>query len=256
MMLKGLTTTKLGHTAIYLPSVDSTNLWLKKNGANLSHGSICWTTCQTAGRGRFGREWNASQNQTLAMSLLLKTANNISLLPVVCGMAVSRALNKLANRNFFIKWPNDIICSNRKICGILCESVIGETAFAVAGFGINLMQTAESFERMGLPCAGSVSMVSGHELTAEETATEILNELEPLWNTLNNSGFEVLRPEYEKKCMTVGREVCVMTPNGKISYQGTAVGIALDGCLLVKHGENIVPVYAGEVTVRGIDGYI
>ncbi len=255
-MLSGLTTGKLGQTAIYLPSADSTNLWLKKNGADLPHGAVCWTTCQTAGRGRFGRKWRSTQNQSLAMSLLIKSTKNISLLPVVCGMALCRALDKLANQTFKIKWPNDIICKNHKICGILCESVNGETTFAVAGIGINLLQTDDTFKQAGLPNAGSVYMISGRELKAEETAAAILNELEPLWLTLTDSGFGALREEYENKCLTVGREVCVMTPDGEISFQGTAVGIALDGCLLVKCDENIVPVYAGEVTVRGFDGYI
>ncbi|MDD3693177.1 MAG: biotin--[acetyl-CoA-carboxylase] ligase [Oscillospiraceae bacterium] len=255
-MLSGLTTGELGQTAIYLPRVDSTNLWLKKNGADLPHGAICWTTRQTAGRGRFGREWKSAQNQALSMSLLIKSANNVSLLPLVCGMALCRALDKLANQTFLIKWPNDIICQNRKICGILCESVNAETMFVVAGIGVNLLQTKDTFKLAGLPSAGSVYMVSGRKLRAEETAAAILNELEPLWQTLTDSGFGALRSEYENKCITVGREVCVMTPDGEISFQGTAVGIALDGCLLVKSGENIVPVYAGEVTVRGFDGYI
>lgn len=253
--LEGLTTRWLGHPSIFLESVDSTNSWLKKYGDGLPHGAICLTDGQTAGRGRLGRDWYSGKGDALAMSLLFKPREGTELLPIVCGIAVCNALKKLTNQSYKIKWPNDVLFGNLKICGILCESVSTAPSFAVAGIGVNLSQTAETFKREGLPFAGSLLMVSGGVFAPGKVAVQILNELEPLWLILKNSGFDALRERYRKKCITIGRDVRVISPNGDIFLSGKAIDIAPDGCLLVDSGGKTVPVNAGRVSVRGDDGY-
>ena len=253
--IKGLTARELGKPAYYFESVGSTNTWLKENGAKLPHGTLCWTGYQTSGRGRLGRVWHADAGRSLSMSLLFKPSYSAALLPLICGIAVSQALCMLTGRYYQIKWPNDIICRDLKICGILCENcLLPHGGYAVAGIGINLLQTGEEFKKRGLPNAGSVYMVSGRAPDMEHLVASIINKLEPLWQILNQDGFSALKSQYEKLCITVGREVSVLSPDGRLQRKGLAVGIAEDGSQLVDSGNGPIGVKAGEVSVRGPDG--
>lgn len=256
-MLRGLTARELGGRIVYLPSVDSTNRYLKENGDSLPHGTVCYTGWQQAGRGRLGRSWNARDGQALAMSVLFKTDADTAPLPLICGMAVTVALRGLCGGNFQIKWPNDIVCGGYKVCGILCENRwMSGGGFTVAGIGVNLEQSAEEFRLLGLPYAGSVKMVTGSDLDAEVTAAAVINALEPLWFRLKESGFAALRGEYEALCATVGRSVRVLSPDGEVLREGRAAGITEDGRLLVESGGESAAVNAGEVSVRGLEGYL
>ena len=176
--LPGLTTRVLGRTVISLDEVDSTNRYLKERAGELPHGTACLTGCQRAGRGRLGRSWDVPDGQTLALSVLFRTGGDVERLPLLCGLAVSGALEALTGAAFRIKWPNDIVCSGRKVCGILCESrPDGQGGLAVvAGMGVNLRQTAAWFAQAGLPHAGSVLELTGRTLSLEETAAAILNQ--------------------------------------------------------------------------------
>ena len=115
--LPGLTTRVLGRTVISLDEVDSTNRYLKERAGELPHGTACLTGCQRAGRGRLGRSWDVPDGQTLALSVLFRTGGDVERLPLLCGLAVSGALEALTGAAFRIKWPNDIVCSV-SVCGL------------------------------------------------------------------------------------------------------------------------------------------
>ena len=219
--LQGLHTAVLGRRAIYLEETDSTNRYLKEAGESLPHGTLCYTGRQTSGRGRLGRDWTAPDGAALAMSVLLRGAADAdwSGLPLVCGIAVAAALDRLAGERAGMPF--------RIKCGILCESSQGETGrFAVAGIGVNLTQTAADFREAGLPHAGSVRMLTGISLSLGETAAAILNELEALWDLYAREGFASLRGPYEERCITLGREVRLLSPDGGFLAAGRAAGLA------------------------------
>ena len=255
--LPGLTTRVLGRTVISLDEVDSTNRYLKERAGELPHGTACLTGCQRAGRGRLGRSWDVPDGQTLALSVLFRTGGDVERLPLLCGLAVSVALEALTGAAFRIKWPNDIICAGRKMCGILCESSQGETGrFAVAGIGVNLTQTEADFREAGLPHAGSVRMLTGISLSLGETAAAILNELEALWDLYAREGFASLRGPYEERCITLGREVRLLSPDGGFLAAGRAAGLAEDGGLIVDTAAGRSIYRSGEVSVRGVYDYV
>lgn len=260
--LRGLATTELGRRTVHLEEVDSTNRWLKESGDALPHGTVCYTGCQTRGRGRLGRTWKVPPGASLAMSVLLRQAEmDWSGLPLVSGIAVARALNRLAGDkfgvSFRIKWPNDIICGSRKVCGILCESSQGEQGrFAVVGIGVNLNQTEEDFQREELPCAASIKSLIGTAPSYGETAAAILNELEIVWGIYVRQGFLPLLAPYETLCATVGREVRLLSPGGDPLAAGRAMGVAEDGGLIVDTAEGRRIFHSGEVSVRGLYDYI
>lgn len=252
-----LNTKTLGHPSFYLESVDSTNRWMKEKGADLESGAVCWTGFQTAGRGRLGRSWQTGNGDSLAMSILLKPGFNSSLLPLICGLGVSKALEKLVLREFLIKWPNDIICNDRKVCGILCENIVNSGGgYAIAGIGINLLQSERDFYSAGLPHAGSLKMFCEDIPGIAKIAAEVINCIEPLWLEYKNNGFDSIKKEYESKCVTLKKEVNVLSVSGKIICSGYAAGIADDGSLLVDSGNGPEPVNAGEVSIRTGNGYV
>ena len=255
--MPGLTTTSLGRTAVWLPTVDSTNLYLKREAARLPGGAVCLADAQTAGRGRRGHTWDTSPGQTLALSVLFKPCSDVAALPLACGLAVAQALTAVCQRAVEIKWPNDSICAGAKVCGILCESaVVDGQSFAVAGMGVNLLQTADDFARAGLPHAASLAMLTGQILPPDKVAVAILNRLEPLWQQTATGGFAAIRDDYARHCVTLGREVRVLGADGRVLHTGQAVGLADDGCLLVRGADGTHAVRAGEVSIRGRQGYV
>ena len=252
-----LTTRTLGRSLQYFDELDSTNRYLKDTGVSLPHGAVCFTAMQSAGRGRLGRSWTAPAGETLAMSVLLKGADGAPQLPLLCGLAAAGALGELAGSGFGIKWPNDIICKGRKVCGILCESrPAPDGRFLVAGIGVNLAQGDEWFRRAELPHAGSVKGLTGVTLSLEETAAAVLNRLEPLWERYEREGFAPFAAAYAARCVHVGKKLRVLAPDGTIRLEGEGAGVDEDGNLLVLSGGKIVPVAAGEVSLRGAEGYI
>lgn len=242
-------------------AVTSTNDYLKERWRSLPHGEAVFAHRQTAGKGRRGHTWaEVRPGDSMAFSVLLKETSpgalraRAGLLPLLCGMAVRRALCR-AGADAAIKWPNDLVLHGRKVCGILCESgFAGDSFYAVCGMGVNLRQTRTYFDSVELPHATSVELETGLQLTGEELAHAVLVELSPLCDTLLTKGFSALREEYEAHCATLGREVLV-TISGE-QLQAFAKGVGEDGALLCEKDGRRFPVYAGEASVRGLYGYV
>lgn len=169
---------------IHLESVDSTNEYLKRQGALLPDGTVVVADHQTAGKGRLGRSWQDAPGQSLLASWLLKSLQGdaLLLLPLAAGMAVLDALDSLGVQGANLKWPNDIVAQRdgrcRKLAGILCEHRVGQQSFAVCGIGVNLLQPQEVFDGRGLPDAGSVLGVLGAPLKREELLRAIGQSLQ------------------------------------------------------------------------------
>ena len=256
--LPGLHTRAFGRTAFYIPEVDSTNLFLKSRAERFPFGTLLSAGEQTAGRGRLGRTWTGN-GKDAPFSLLLQADAPQPALSLCCGLAVAKGLSDLTGENVGIKWPNDIICGNKKICGILCECRPSDTSgvYMICGMGVNLTQTAEDFQRAGLPHGGSLGMFTYRPPDAKAVIAAVLNAFEPLYDIVERKGFPGIKEEFEGRCVTLGKQVRVL--EGGESLTGTAVGIDDDGCLLVNFGDKSGrprPVLAGEASVRGLLGYI
>ena len=248
---------QLVRNIVILPFADSTNRRLKED--DYPPGTLVFTLDQRAGRGRLGREWSAPAGSCLAMSVSvpseLLSAEHRPLLPHCAAIGVSGALRSLCSADVGIKWPNDIICSGRKICGILCEHTFrGNDEITVCGMGINLNQTAQELERMGLPYAGSLAMLCGSVPSVEDLLLSVCGGLEEALAQLASGGFERLRPSYEARCVTLGKQVLIVTEQGERT--GFARAVAPDGGLVIERDGELETVYAGEVSVRGLYGYL
>lgn len=249
----------MGRNLCFFETIDSTNNYLKNNAEQLADGTAAIAEEQTAGKGRRGNKWSTGKGQALAMSFLLKNYKITKMPPVtlICGLAVAKTLNGLCGGGFFIKWPNDIVCEGKKVCGILCESKISKACCAtVCGIGINISQGKDYFEKNGLPNGASLKMLKG-SCGREVIAAEILNRFEEIYKSLKQGGEKetaAFYREYTKICITLGREVRAISENKELV--GTAEKLGSDGTLIIRCGGKTVTISAGDVSIRGIMGYM
>ena len=202
--------------------------------------AVVVTTNQTAGRGRLGRSWTAPPGKTIAVSVLLAppTSERLSWLPLVAGLAMTRAVRSLvAGHTVTLKWPNDVQVDGLKVSGLLAELVPG--AGVVIGAGLNL--TMDESE-LPTPVSTSLTLVgaSADDLVDRALAA-YLGELKGLYSGML-AGSDI-RALVEAECSTIGRSVRVELPGGDNLY-GTATGIDGEGRLIVD-GRAIA---AGDVT--------
>lgn len=242
---------------INLDEVDSTNEYLKSlvaDGWNSDDITVVSAQYQTAGKGRRGRQWITEPGTALTFSVLLKPKmdmSDCSMLTPVMAMAVRRALSDM-DIETSIKWPNDIVIGGKKLCGILTEAIV-ETGHIIIGCGVNTNQ--ENFPEEIAKTSTSVLIETNDCVDHDSLLESIIYHLEKLIDTFMETGdFTNLKDEYEEALVSMGGEVTVLDPEGE--YKGTCLGIDERGQLIVKRGEEEIKVYAGEVSVRGVYGYV
>lgn len=245
---------------IHLHTIDSTNEYLKRNGEQLPDWTVVTADHQTAGRGRQGKVWQDSAEQSFLGSWLLKSLSEeqLKLLPMAAGLAVYRTLNQQGLQPVWLKWPNDVVAGSAngfvKLAGILCESRFSAGRFwAVCGIGLNLTQTREQMVQDGLEQAGSVSSIWGKTLETEQFARALQQNLFGLLGSPEQKTQQILE-EYSRVCITLGQEV-IIEQNGR-QIQAVAQQVEPDGALLCRTQTEWFRVRAGEVSVRGHSGYV
>ena len=247
-----------GKTVHFAREIDSTNLWIKrlaKEGA--SEGTLALAEFQSAGRGRLGRSWEVPEGTSVMMSILLRPKFEPQYAPtltLVMGMAVAKAVKSLGF-DVSIKWPNDVVVSHKKICGILTEMGVrdGKIDYAVIGVGINV--NIKEFPEEMADKATSLYLESGKEFDRSQIPGLVMEAFEKYYEkfaaTCDLSG---LKEEYESILANYNQPVRVLA---KEPYEGVARGITDGGELLVEKTDGtIVAVSAGEVSVRGLYSYV
>ena len=247
-----------GKTVHFARETDSTNLWIKrlaKEGA--PEGTLALAEFQSAGRGRLGRSWEVPEGTSVMMSILLRPKFEPQYAPtltLVMGMAVAKAVKKLGF-DVSIKWPNDVVVSHKKICGILTEMGVrdGKIDYAVIGVGINV--NIREFPEEMADKATSLYLESGRKFDRSQIPGLVMEAFEEYYEkfaaTCDLSG---LKEKYESILANYNQPVRVLA---KEPYEGVARGITDGGELLVEKTDGtIVAVSAGEVSVRGLYSYV
>ena len=177
----------MNESVIYLPEVDSTNLWAKHNLDKFGPIGAVYTTHQTAGRGRLGRSWLDAPHKGLYYTAVIRTdLVQPATLPLFASLAVCDALRERYRIDCQIKWPNDLLLNGKKIVGILCE--VGPDGHSiVVGIGINLAQPQEYFDAAGLP--------HGTSLALQGVPVDMDTDPEWLAQYMTDFGFEVISDE-------------------------------------------------------------
>ena len=250
----------LGKNLMVYDVTDSTNTRLKLAGEQgAPNGSVAVANAQEAGKGRLGRHWETPKGSALAFSLLLRPQiqpENASMLTLVAALAVSRAIDEYASIKTQIKWPNDIVYQGKKLCGILTEmsADMDQIHYVIVGIGINVQMT--DFPKEIQNTATSLKLVTGKTLLRNELLAKVLEEFEVLYEQfVSAESLKNLKAEYESRLANKDNRVNVLAPSG--AWQGICLGIKEDGALLVQREDGKVEeVIAGEVSVRGIYGYV
>lgn len=242
-------------------SIDSTNTRLKAMGlTGAPHGTAVLAKCQTAGRGRLGRSFHSPEKQGVYLSILLRPGcHATSLMHLTCavGSAVCNAIESAIGVRPGIKWTNDLVFGNRKLGGILTELSLtpdGTVDFAVVGIGINCAQKAGDFPEDIQNIATSLGEITGKEVDIPQLTAATLASLVAMSKQLLSHREEILA-QYRSDCVTLGKEISVVTPTS-VRY-GIACDIGPDGGLVVDFFDGKrETVHSGEVSIRGMYGYI
>ncbi len=242
----------------FLDTVDSTNSEAKRIAMDEHFlQGIVVANEQTKGKGRLGREWASEKNSGLWMSLLIRPKlkpEAVSSITLVAAAAMTSALEKCTALSIGIKWPNDLIINGKKICGILTEmsAEINQLHYIVLGIGVNLKQMY--FPEELLDKATSLKK-EGYELSNKQLLEEFMKSFSEYYAQFLTGNMTQIIKFHLTHSVTVGKNVQIVSPiETRTAY---VMDINADGSLLVKNelGEDEV-VFSGEVSVRGINGYI
>ncbi len=239
---------------ISLPATTSTNTYIKERIGELPENSVVIADMQTDGRGRLGNKWIADKG-ALSMSVLFKDISSAQNLTVISAVAVCQSLYRLCGIKTGIKWTNDIICENKKICGILCESAIKcssdseePRSYVICGIGLNVNQEKEFFDKSGLPDGASLNSLYSREYDKTEIGLYILRRIA----ILQSMAFSEVIKMYKALCVTLGKPVKLIQNNCEIT--GFAKDIDENGCLICENDDGEFVVNSGVVRVRGVNG--
>jgi BirA family biotin operon repressor/biotin-[acetyl-CoA-carboxylase] ligase len=236
----------------FLRKIDSTNR-LAKNLAEQGEcaGTVVIADFQTAGRGRRERRWVSPAGDNLLFSLILRPdASPLALLPLslAISLAIADGLGELLDTDVQVKWPNDVVTSQGKICGILSESSTGagRMAYVIVGIGINVNMTPEQFPD-GAPAASCLSL-GGTVYERADVLADTLNRLEPVYGEFMSSGFAPLVERYKSRLSLMHRTV--RFERDKRFSLGEVSDVQHDGGLVIRTGDGSVTLYGEDVTLE------
>ena len=239
-------------TILRFDKIDSTNLEaMRQARAGAPEGLCVIAREQTAGRGRLDRSWHSPKDAGLYFSIVLRPElpmNLWPLLPLMAALSVSNALMKSCGIRVDIKWPNDILANERKLCGILAETIeTANGAAAVVGMGINLKK--ESVPEELRSAATSLEEMTSQKIDGEIVLGELLKAMIERYQVLQNQGGteHTIREWCANSSYAFDRQVRVSLHAD--SFVGVTRGLDNDGALRVELFDGkIKQVRAGDVT--------
>lgn len=245
---------------IYYQQLDSTNTEIARLAAEgVTHGTVVVADAQTAGKGRRGRQWESPAGENIYMSILLRPdcmPDRAPMLTLVMAYSVAKAIRELGFEDLQIKWPNDLVLSGKKICGILTEMQLSGSKIdcVVVGVGINV--NTSKFPEELKDIATSLYQESGRTFDRTLIVESVVGYFEKAYQQfLQTQDLSFLREAYNAMLVNVDKEVRVLEPGNE--YTAYAQGINSEGELLVRTEEGEEKrIYAGEVSVRGIYNYV
>lgn len=257
-LLPLLGTRLIGRTLRCCGAVDSTFKVMRsfeKEGA--PHGTVVSAEKQTQGRGRFSRKWESPEGTGLYFNLLLRPPlppeQAARIIPSV-AVGVCNALRSMGY-DAGIKWPNDLVISGKKVCGMLAEMGTDGQAlrFVSVGIGLNVLQTPADFPEDLLDKAGSLAMFSSAPPDRAAVFAKVLDGIEAAYDAAL-ADFPQLLKDYKTLSVTLGRPV---QASGGAEVTGLAVDINENGELIVQDADGLLhTLRTADVSVRGVMGYV
>jgi BirA family transcriptional regulator, biotin operon repressor / biotin---[acetyl-CoA-carboxylase] ligase len=227
----------------YFQSTDSTNteakIYLENDD---SHGHVIVTKNQTSGRGRRGNEWISTPNKSLTFSIILnqKKIKNKELLPIISAVTIIKSIQKIANVECSIKWPNDIILNNKKLGGILIEQ---KKNYMIIGIGINVNEDYKDLNIKIKSISTSLRINKTPVIKLESLLACILNKLELY---CNNEKIDFIN-EWTNYCMHINKKIKFYNKN--TIQSGIFKGINENGEGIIKINDKIELIYTGMINL-------
>lgn len=227
---------------IKLNATDSTNSYLKQMiyEEEVEDYTAVVAEYQTQGRGQMGATWDSDRGKNLLFSLFKDLSVHVVEYPFYISMAMSLAIIKALQTfnipDLSIKWPNDILSANKKVCGILIENVIkNRLNSTIIGIGVNVNQT----EFNGLPQASSLKNLTGVHYNLYEILHHILEQTKFYSNLLQEGEYSHVKSEYESYLFRLNKPSTFKDINDK-PFMGFIKGVTKYGKLIILLEDKIV----------------
>lgn len=254
----GLRTDFVGREIHHFTEVTSTNDVAKElalEGAE--EGTIVISETQSRGRGRLGRKWFSPEGG-IWFSLILCPKMSVKDAPKITfalSLAMAKTIIKMFRLKVRIRWPNDVLVNNKKVCGILTELSSksgGAIDFIVSGIGINANTNLKSFPKALRKSVTSLKQQVKREISREAFLKAFFEELEHYYKTLTNSGFAQILREWKSLTDTLNSYIEVTSFDKKDKkVEGQAIDVDQDGALLIRLDDgSIKKVMSGNASVR------
>ncbi|MCH4200608.1 MAG: biotin--[acetyl-CoA-carboxylase] ligase [Clostridium tyrobutyricum] len=251
----------IGQEFFYFDSIDSTNTVGKKLAEKGEpNGTIIVSEEQTMGHGRLGRNWVSPKYKGIWLSIILRPnvdPINVSKITQIAAAAMIRTLKSL-KIDAFVKWPNDIVMNDKKICGILTEmsAELNRVNYVIVGMGINANLDKTDFNKDILNKATSLKIETNSSINRKIFLGTLINEFEKLYDEFQENFTVTKSIEICKKYSAViGNDIKILH-SGKEFY-AKAIDIEENGELVVQYKDgSIEKLISGEISIRGLNGYI
>lgn len=231
---------------IKLNAIDSTNSFLRQLSAEelVDDFTVAVAEHQTNGRGQIGTQWQSQKAKNLVLSIF-KDVSGLDVeshfyLSMAVSLGVYDALKTFQINALKIKWPNDILSEQQKLCGILIENVIkrNQLQSSIIGIGINVNQTL--FD--GLPNATSMQVISGIHFDLDEVLQEVLKRLKYYFSILDSKQYDILKCAYESHLFRKDKPSTFKEKEGRI-FSGYIKGVSDGGHLEVMVEDDILKTF-------------
>lgn len=228
---------------IKLNAIDSTNSYLRQlcSKSRLEDMTTVMTKHQIKGRGQMGAQWNSEKGKNLTCSVFKRfegfQVDQSFHVSMITSLAILRTLRAFQIPKLKIKWPNDILSENKKICGILIENIIknNEVEASIIGIGLNVNQVY--FDH--LPQASSLIAIVGKLHDIDEIMHHLLKSIDFYFKKLDRGEFDRLKGAYERQLFRKNKPSTFKDNNGEV-FPGIIQGVDPNGMLVVKLEDEVL----------------
>ncbi len=251
---RGLSTNYIGKEIHYFPELKSTNIMAKEKALHIeeriAEGTLIITERQSAGKGRLGREW-FSPAGGIWLSIILYpqlSPSYISRITLMTAVAAVKAIEICTQIEPQIKWPNDILINEKKVCGILTEmsAELDIINWVVVGIGVNVNIDHQRFPEDIQANTISLKEVSGEEVLRVKLAQTFLQEFEKYYEKLKRKEFSSILKEWKLYSHTLGKKIRV--DMGERIITGEAIDINEEGALILKKEDGeLIKIISGTI---------
>jgi BirA family biotin operon repressor/biotin-[acetyl-CoA-carboxylase] ligase len=246
---EGLNTTIIGKKIFYFKTIDSTNIYAKKLAKNgVEEGTIVVSEIQNSGRGRKNRSWSSPKGGLWFSVILYPNIppQKAMLVTMSSSVAVAQGIIETTGLTPVIKWPNDLLIDNKKVCGILTEldAEMDKINYSVVGIGINVNNEIDDNLK---DSATSLSKQTKANISRVKLLRSIIKNFDKNYSKLIDKDYDFIRKNWFLCCNIIGKRVQIT--DEKSVVDGLVTDVDDDGCLIVNNSKENIRIVSGDLTI-------